>query len=347
MKRDDMKAIRRWAVLAACGCAVTAAAFVHSSASAQQGGNATPAPPAAPQAPPPSGSAGQQPGAAAGRAQREGGTPAQGRAGGRAGGGRGIQGTPVLGPGGANDVWGFTDSAFNPNTRWRIHDAERPQPPVVTPGETVSIPAPSDAIVLFDGKGTSGFVTRSPDGTESPANLTIRDGYFEASGGLQTREKFGDVQLHMEFAIPADVTGVSQGRGNGGITFMGRYEIQVLDSYNNRTYADGMMASIYGEYPPMVNVARKPGEWQSLDIVFEAPRFAGVVSPGYFTIFWNGVMVHNRAQLWGATTPVITPHVYTAHDAELPLSIQARARVRYRNVWIRRLQGYDPGAKIN
>lgn len=347
MKRDDIAAIRRWAVLGACGCAVAAAAALNSSAFAQQGGTATPtpAPATAPQAPPP---AGPQRGAAGapGRAQGEGGTPAQGRAGAR-GGGRGIQGTPVLGPGGASDVWGFTDSAFNPNTRWRIHDPERPQPPVVTPGETVSIPPPSDAIVLFDGKGTSGFVVRSQDGTESPANLTVRDGYFEASGGLQTRDKFGDVQLHLEFAIPADVTGVSQGRGNGGITFMGRYEIQVLDSYNNRTYADGMMASIYGEYPPMVNVARKPGEWQSLDIVFEAPRFTGVVSPGYFTILWNGVLVHNRSQLWGATTPVMTPHVYTAHDAELPLSIQARARVRYRNVWIRRLAGYDQGAKVN
>jgi hypothetical protein len=253
----------------------------------------------------------------------------------------------VLGPGGANDVWGFTDTAFNPDTRWRIHDPERPQPPLVTPGETVSIPPPSDAIVLFDGKDLSKWVVRGRDGVESPVNWVVRDGYFEAAGGnLSTRESFGDVQLHAEFAIPADVTGVSQGRGNGGFTFMGRYEIQVLDSYNNRTYADGMMASIYGEHPPMVNASRKPGEWQSIDIVFEAPRFNGVVSPGYFTIFWNGVIVHNRTQLWGATTPTMTPHVYTAHDPELPLSLQGRARVRYRNMWIRRLHGYDQGAKI-
>ena len=347
MNPDHMIAIRRLAILGAGGVALTAAILVNLPLSAEQGGNATPAPAGARQGAPPTGPA--QPGGApaAPGGERGAGAPAgQARGGGRGPAGF-VQGTPVLGPGGANDVRGFTDTAFNPNSRWRIHDINRPEPPVVTPGETVSIPPPSDAIVLFDGKDTSKWVTRGPNGVESPANLVVRDGYFEASGNLQTRDSFGDVQLHLELAIPADVTGVSQGRGNGGITFMGRYEIQVLDSYNNPTYWDGMMASIYGEHPPMVNAGRKPGEWQSLDIVFEAPRFSGVVTPGYFTIFWNGVLVHNRTQLWGATTPVMTPHVYTPHDPELPLSIQARARVRYRNVWIRRLQGYDPGAKAN
>jgi hypothetical protein len=263
-------------------------------------------------------------------------------------GGRGgaAQGTPVLGPNG--EVWGFTDTAFNPNSRWRIHDAERPQPPVVTPGETVSIPAPSDALILFDGKDLSHWVNRGANGAESPATWTVRDGYFEAQGGnLSTRESFGDVQLHLEYAIPADVTGTSQDRGNGGVTFMGRYEIQILDSFNNRTYADGMMASVYGEWPPLVNASRKPGDWQSLDIVFEAPRFTGRVTPGSFTIFWNGAVVHNRAELYGTTTPTMTPHVYTAHELELPLQLQGRARVRYRNVWIRRLKTYDQGARIN
>ena len=256
------------------------------------------------------------------------------------------QGTPVRGPNG--EVWGFTDTAFNPNTRWRIHDAERPQPPTVTPGETVSVPAPSDAIALFDGKDLLKWVSRGPNGVESPATWPVRDGYFEAQGGnLSTRESFGDVQLHLEYAIPTDVMGSSQDRGNGGVIFMGRYEIQILDSYNNRTYADGMMASIYGEWPPLVNVSRKPGEWQSLDIIFEAPRFTGRVTPGYFTVFWNGVVVHNRAELYGTTTPTMTPHVYTPHDPELPLQLQGRARVRYRNLWIRRLRSYDQGAKIN
>jgi hypothetical protein len=258
----------------------------------------------------------------------------------------GVQGTPVTGPNG--EVWGFTDTAFNPDTRWRIHDADRPQPAVVTPGETVSIPPPSDAIVLFDGKDLSKWVSRGPNGAESPATWTVGNGYFEATGGtLSTRDSFGDVQLHLEFAIPADVTGTSQGRGNGGIIFMGRYEIQVLDSFNNRTYADGMMASVYGEWPPLVNAARKPGEWQSLDIVFEAPRFSGRLAPGSFTIFWNGALAHNRAPLLGTTTPTMTPHVYVPHEAELPLQLQGRARVRYRNVWLRRLKPYDDGAKVN
>ena len=258
----------------------------------------------------------------------------------------GAQGTPVRGPNG--EVWGFSDTAFNPNSRWRIHDPERPQPPAVTPGETVSIPAPSDASLLFNGKDLSQWVNRGPNGAESAATWPVRDGYFEAQGGnLSTRENFGDVQLHLEYAIPADVTGASQDRGNGGVTFMGRYEIQVLDSYNNRTYADGMMASVYGEWPPLVNVSRKPGEWQSLDIVFEAPRFTGRVTPGYFTVFWNGVVVHNRAELYGTTTPTMTPHVYVSHDPELPLQLQGRARIRYRNIWIRRLKPYDQGARIN
>ena len=314
MEWHNRAAVRRWAIMAAASLAIAAGALVSFPAQqAQRGGGASP--------------------------------PAGGPAG-RGGRGGGAQGTPVPGPNG--EVWGFTDTAFNPNSRWRIHDAERPQPPVVTPGETVSIPAPSDATILFDGKDLSQWVNRGANGAESPATWTVRDGYFEAQGGnLSTRESFGDVQLHLEYAIPADVTGSSQDRGNGGVTFMGRYEIQILDSFNNRTYADGMMASVYGEWPPLVNVSRKPGEWQSLDIVFEAPRFTGRVTPGSFTVFWNGAVVHNRAELYGTTTPTMTPHVYTAHDPELPLQLQGRARVRYRNIWIRRLKTYDQGARIN
>lgn len=304
-------AVRSWVIVAAASLAIAAGTLVSFPVQqAQRGGGA--APPAAA----------------------------------RGGRGGGAQGTPVLGPNG--EVWGFTDTAFNPNSRWRIHDAERPQPPIVTPGETVSIPSPSDAIILFDGKDLSQWVNRGANGAESPATWTVREGYFEAQGGnLSTRESFGDVQLHLEYAIPADVTGSSQDRGNGGVTFMGRYEIQILDSFNNRTYADGMMASVYGEWPPLANVSRKPGEWQSLDIVFEAPRFTGRVTPGSFTVFWNGAIVHNRVELYGTTTPTMTPHVYNAHDPELPLQLQGRARVRYRNVWIRRLKTYDQGARNN
>ena len=240
-------------------------------------------------------------------------------------------------------MWGYSDSAFNEGSKWRIHDADRPQPPVVTPAGPVTSLPPSDAIVLFDGKDLSAWVTRGRgSATPTPPEWAVHDGYFESGpgGGISTKESFGDVQLHLEFATPATVDGSSQSRGNSGVIFMGRYEIQVLDSYDNRTYADGMAASIYGEWPPLVNAARKPGEWQSYDIIFEAPRFTGRPSPGYFTVLWNGVMVHNRQQLLGPTAAIMTPHRYAAHDPELPLYLQQHGnRVRYRNMWIRRLPG--------
>ncbi len=178
MKRHTSAAIRSGLIVAAASFAIAAGTLVSFPAQqAQRGGGA--APPAA----------------------------ARGGRGGSA------QGTPVLGPNG--EVWGFTDTAFNPNSRWRIHDAERPQPAVVTPGETVSIPAPSDATILFDGKDLSQWANRGANGAESPATWTVRDGYFEAQGGnLSTRESFGDVQLHLEYAIPADVTGSSQVAGD-------------------------------------------------------------------------------------------------------------------------------------
>ena len=151
------------------------------------------------------------------------------------------------------------------------------------------------------------------------------------------------MQLHLEFATPAKVSGTSQGRGNSGVIFMNLYEIQILDSHNNRTYADGMAASIYGEWPPLVNATRMPGEWQTYDIAFEAPKFEGgkLVSPAYFTVFWNGVLVHNRKQVSGPTA-LLTLHQYTPHEAELPLTLQGHGNpVLFRNIWIRRLKGYD------
>ena len=267
-------------------------------------------------------------------------TPETGARGARGGGG-----TVVRGPNG--EVWGYSDSAFNRGSRWRIHDPDRPQPPAVTAGAPVTVPPPSDAIVLFDGKDLSAWLTRARDGATSPPGWAVHDGYFESGpgAGISTRESFGDVQLHLEFATPAEADGASQQRGNSGVIFMGRYEIQVLDSYNNRTYADGMAAAIYGETPPLVNAARKPGEWQSYDIVFEAPRFTGHPSPGYFTVLWNGILVHNRKELLGPTSAIMTPHEYTAHEPQLPVSLQQHGnRVRFRNMWIRRLRGYDQSA---
>jgi hypothetical protein len=229
-----------------------------------------------------------------------------------------------------------------PGTPWRIHDMSRPRPLVVTPGATVGAP-PSDAIVLFDGKDLSKWVGKG--GTE--AKWAVRDGYVESGGvgSITTRDRFGSIQLHLEFATPAEAKGNAQGRGNSGVIFMGLYEIQVLDSYNNDTYPDGQAAAIYGDWPPLVNVARKPGEWQTYDIVFEAPKFRGtdLVSPAYATVFWNGVIVHNRQRIAGPTSPTQTVHAYTKpHDPELPFSLQDHSNpVRYRNIWVRRLAGYD------
>lgn len=228
-----------------------------------------------------------------------------------------------------------------PGTPWRIHDPSRPQPPVITPGAALGDP-PSDAAVLFNGRDLSAWV-HERKGERVPAEWPMGDGYFETAAGkgsLYTREKFGSVQLHFEFATPATVVGNSQGRGNSGVKFMGLYEVQVLDSFENPTYADGMAAAIYGEYPPLVNVARKPGVWQTYDIVFEAPEFNGttLVKPAYITVFWNGVLAQLRRPVMGNTSPTATPHTYTAHEKELPLMLQDHSNpVRYRNVWIRRL----------
>ncbi|MCC6860131.1 MAG: DUF1080 domain-containing protein [Bryobacterales bacterium] len=243
---------------------------------------------------------------------------------------------------------GYDDTPVLPGQKWRVHDIHRPRPKVVTPAAQPGAP-PSDAIVLFDGKDLSRWVNRGkgPDrGKLLDARWTVRDGYVEAAGGagdLVTKEKFGDCQLHIEWASPSLVDGTSQWRGNSGVLLMSRYEIQVLDSFENPTYADGQAGAIYGQWPPLVNASRKPGEWQSYDIVFEAPRFEGdkVVKPAYFTVFHNGVLVHNRQAAVGRMAHRVVG-TYAPHDAEEPLALQDHdVPVRYRNIWIRRLAGYD------
>ena len=277
-------------------------------------------------------------------------TPARQAQPGQRGGQRGpaVDEGPVRDANGA--VIGYTKLAEIPGTPWKIHDAARPHPRVITPGGVPTAP-PSDAIVLFDGKDLSRWM-QMKNGQSVDAPWPVRDGYFETgagSGSVMTREKFGDVQLHLEWATPDPARGFSQDRGNSGVIFMGRYEVQVLDSYENVTYADGQAAAIYGEYPPLVNAAKKPGEWQYYDIIFEAPQFNGtmVVKPAYVTVIWNGVLVQHRRALDGPTSPTRTVHAYVPHDPELPLTLQDHAHpVRYRNIWIRRLAGYDlPEAK--
>jgi len=286
-----------------------------------------------------SASAGQAPSAPAPAAPQ--GQPAPAPAAGRRG--QPVDDGPVRDASGA--VIGFTKLAEIPGTPWRIHDAARPHPHVVTPGATASA-APSDAIVLFDGKDLSKWA-QTANGQLVDSKWPVRDGYFETgagSGSMRTRDSFGDIQLHLEFATPSPGRGASQDRGNSGVNFMGRYEVQVLDSFENVTYADGQAAAIYGEYPPLVNVARRPGEWQTYDIVFEAPKFNGttLVTPAYITVLWNGVLVQHRRPLTGPTSPTRTVHAYIAHEAELPLVLQDHSHpVRYRNVWVRRLLGYD------
>lgn len=244
---------------------------------------------------------------------------------------------------------GYDDTPFQPDGKWRVHDINRPHPPVITPGTESSQERPgkppSDAIVLFDGTNLNSWET-SVKGEIGEPKWKVENGYVEVvpgTGGIRTKEKFGDIQLHVEWATPTEINGVSQARGNSGIMLMTRYEIQVLDSYHNLTYADGQAAAIYGQKPPLVNASRPPGQWQTYDIVFEAPKFDGakLVKPAYVTVFQNGVVMHNHQEITG-TTPHAKVGTYTAHAPEESLELQNhKMPVRYRNIWIRRLKGYD------
>ena len=212
------------------------------------------------------------------------------------------------------------------------------EPAIVTPGRTSADP-PSDAIVLFNGRDLSHW--RGKDG--SAAAWTVRDGYVEVApgtGDITTADKFGDVQLHIEWATPAVPKGEGQERGNSGVFLMDRYEVQVLDSYENKTYYHGQAGAVYKQHAPLVNASRKPGEWQTYDIVFTAPRFdedGKVVKPAFVTVLHNGVLVQDNVELSGPTGHHVRP-AYKPTPDKLPLSLQDHNNpVRYRNVWIREL----------
>ncbi len=263
-----------------------------------------------------------------------------------------------------------------PGQKWLVHDHSRPQPRKVTPGTPIpTMSAPSDAIVLFDGKDLSKWTAATfggrggrggrgpqqaqpgqpqqqqppqppPQPQSTEPQWRIVDGHAEMTrGGIVTKDSFGDIQLHIEWMTPPvdDPMRVGQQRGNSGIVFMGRYEVQVLSGYNNITYADGGAGAIYGVYPPMVNPCMPEGQWNTFDFVFEAPKFDGekLVKPAFLTLFFNGIMVHNRAQFLGSTArePLAS---YTPHEPELPFQLQGHVGPAwYRNIWVRRILGYD------
>jgi hypothetical protein len=242
---------------------------------------------------------------------------------------------------------GYEDTPLLPGQKWRVHDIKRPHPHLVAPGAEAG-QAPSDAIVLFNGKDLSQWMMTPPKGQGEPVAPAwkVENGYMEVvpgTGHLFTKQKFGDCQLHVEWAAPAVVKGNSQARGNSGVLLMDRYEIQVLDCWNNLTYADGQAGSIYGQWPPLVNTSRKPGEWQTYDIIFEAPRFESgkLTKPAYSTVLHNGVLLHHHQAHIGSMRHRQVG-VYEPHGPEEPLQLQHhRDPVRYRNVWIRRVKGYD------
>ena len=224
-----------------------------------------------------------------------------------------------------------------------------PVPAIVTPGATDSAP-PSDAIVLFDGKNQDEWVSAQD---HTPAKWTVADGILTVSkapgvGNIETKRKFKNYQLHIEFRIPANISGSGQARGNSGVFLASTgpgddgYELQVLDSYNNTTYVNGQAASIYKQSPPLVNPNRKPGEWQTYDIVWTAPRFnddGSVKTPAYVTAFFNGVLVQNHFELKGQTLYIGTPF-YKKYDSA-PIKLQAHGDksepLSFRNIWARDL----------
>lgn len=212
-----------------------------------------------------------------------------------------------------------------------------PVPPIVTPGEGTL--APSDAIVLFDGRNFDQWQNSKGEAvawTLENGAMTVKPG----SGTIQTKRGFGDCQLHVEFRAPIVVKGEGQGRGNSGIFLQGLYEIQVLDCFNNKTYPNGQTASVYKQSIPLANACKKPGDWQTYDIIYTAPRFGEsgrMLTPGYVTVIHNGVLVQNHTPIWGTTEYIGSPR-YNKHDLKLPIVLQDHGDlVSFRNIWIREL----------
>lgn len=236
-----------------------------------------------------------------------------------------------------------------PWSKWKVHDMDRPAPPVVTAGtaSTDEAPgkAPSDAVVLFDGTDLSHW--QAAGGGEP--TFTLKDGIMLSTNlkdpknnkYLESKDHFGDVQVHVEWAEPVPAEGTSQGRGNSGVFLMGKFEIQVLDNYNNPTYPDGQCSSVYGQYPPQVNVCREPGKWQTYDIIFHRPHYAEgkLASPAYVTVLQNGVLTQDHQEIHGPTGHRQVAKYPASMPESGPLSLQFHGNpVRYRNIWVRPLE---------
>ncbi len=228
-------------------------------------------------------------------------------------------------------------SAFSQHIDPKLTEVWEPVPPIVTPGKSCNEPS-SDAIILFDGKDLNEWTNK--DG--APAEWIVEGGAMTVkprTGVIKTKQKFGDVQLHIEWRTPAEVKGEGQGRGNSGIFLMERYELQVLDSYNNVTYSNGQAGSIYKQGIPLVNACRPPGEWQTYDIVFMAPVFTekgALKSPARITVFQNGVLIQNNFEILGPTVYTGIPRYEPHGKASLVLQDHGNP-VSYRNIWIREL----------
>lgn len=232
-------------------------------------------------------------------------------------------------------------TAQDAGRKWKVHDLQRPTPRKVTPAAQVGA-APGDAVVLFDGRSLDGWTSR--DG--SPAKWVMREGYMQTvpgAGPIVSKQRFGDVQAHVEWATPSPGVGKGQDRGNSGVYFMGLYEIQVLDSYENETYVNGQAGSIYKQRIPLVNANRKPGEWQAFDIVWTAPTWKAdgtLGSPAYVTAFHNGVLIHDHVALDGETVFIGKPS-YKPYD-RAPIMLQSHGDpsepISFRNIWLRELK---------
>lgn len=237
-------------------------------------------------------------------------------------------------------------SAQEPAGGWPQHSRERPPPTVQAPPvQSLPAPRPTGALSLFDGTTLAGWQVVSQTPERKPARWKLVDGaameVAKGTGDIQTTAAFGDVELHVEWASPNPAEGKDQDRGNSGVFLMGTYEVQVLDSYGHATYADGSAASIFGQFPPRVNVSRPPGEWQSFDIRFTRPRFdaAGMLlSPARLTVRHNGILVHDDVALLGPTSHA-RRDPYVAHADRLPIKLQDHSHpVRFRNIWVRDLE---------